>query len=379
MRPPKNIRTWIEIDRAAIAHNYRLFRSLIPKGTRLAAVVKSNAYGHYLVDFAKEVEKLGIDFLAVDSFVEGVRLREEGVRASILVLGYTLPDNFSEAARLNISLAVSSPAQLAFLEKKTFARMPKIHIKVDTGMHRQGFTKDDMPRVAAFLARNAKKPRVAVEGLFTHFAGAKNAAEDHTPAQIAEFREWIDAFTALDYFPMVHAAASGGTLLFPDAHFDMVRIGIGLYGIWPSDAIEKKLGKRIRLAPVLSWRTVISEVKELPRGAHIGYDRTEALKRKSRVAVCPIGYWHGFPRAHSSKGRVLVHGEYARVLGRVSMDMISIDVTNITGVRAGDVVTIVGADGKRRLRAEEVGREAPGSSAYEFVTRLNPLIKRVFV
>ena len=380
MRPPKGIRTWIEIDRAAIAKNVRLFRSLIPKTTKLAAVVKSNAYGHYLVDFAKEAEKLGVDFLAVDSFTEGMRLRKEGVRAPILVLAHTLPENLAEAARRNIDLSISSMPQLHYLERTHFYTPLSIHLKVDTGMHRQGFTLADMPQVLKFLERVRGRKDLRVVGLFTHFAGAKGKRNKlYTNHQIREFKKWIVAFHKAGYQPLVHAAASGGTLLFPESHFDMVRIGIGLYGIWPSEEAESQLGKKIQLAPVLSWRTVISETKDLPAGARIGYDGTEILKQKRRVAVCPIGYWHGYPRAHSSKGYVLVRGKRARVLGRVSMDMISIDITGIRGTKAGDVVTIVGKDGSERLRAEEVGTEAPGSSAYEFVTRLNPLIKRIFV
>lgn len=380
MRPPKGIRTWIEIDRAAIAKNMRLLRSLVPQGTKLAGVVKSNAYGHYLVGFAKELEKLGIDYLAVDSIVEGVRLRKDGVRRPILVLAHTLPENFAEAARRRIDLSVSSAPQFRYLEKTHFRTPLSVHVKVDTGMHRQGFTLADMPQVLAFLEHVRGRKDIRVAGLFTHFAGAKGKRNKlYTKQQVREFKKWVAAFRAAGFQPLLHAAASGGTLLFPESHFDMVRIGIALYGIWPSKEAESLLGKKIRLTPVLSWRTVISEVKDLPAGSRIGYDGTEILKRRRRVAVCPVGYWHGYPRAHSSKGFVLVRGKRAKVLGRVSMDMISIDVTGIRGAASGDVVTIIGTDGKERLRAEEVGAQAPGSSAYEFVTRLNPLIKRIFV
>lgn len=374
----RGLRTWIEIDRRAIAHNYRLIRSLIPKRTKLLGVVKSNAYGHYLHDFAKELERLGADFLGIDSFVEAAALRKEGIRSPILVLGHTLPENFAEAARKKISLAVSSFEQLRYLERAK--GLLRIHLKADTGMHRQGFALSDMSRVKKFLGKNLHSKRFALEGIFTHFAGAKGKDNGtYTRLQMREFKEWVAMARGLGYCPIVHAAASGGTLLFPESHFDMVRPGIALYGIWPSEEAEKKLSRRLRLRPVLSWRTVISEIKTLPKGERIGYDLTEKLKRPSVVAVCPIGYWHGFPRALSSIGYVLVRGKRAKVLGRVSMDMISVDITGIKGAEGGDVVTLIGRDGKETLRAEDIARSIPGSSSYELVTRLNPLIKRYFI
>jgi alanine racemase len=379
-RGGQRLRTWIEIDRRAIAHNYRLVRSLIPKSTKLAAVVKSNAYGHYLVDFARELERLGADYLAVDSIVEGIRLRKSGVRAPLLVLAYTLPENLTEAAKRKIDVAVSSFVQLERIRKKRFPAPLSLHIKTDTGMHRQGFLPEDIPRVMKILGALSKRKDIRIAGLFTHFAGAKGKRNAlYTRKQVREFRKWIAAFSKGGFAPLIHAAASGGTLLFPEAHYGMVRPGIVLYGIWPSDEAEKKLKRKLALAPVLSWKSIISETKRLPKGSKIGYDGTETLKRLSTVAICPVGYWHGFPRALSSKGHVLVRGKRAKVLGRVSMDMIAIDVTGIPGVRSGDVVTLIGKDGALRLRAEDIAKLIPGSSAYELLTRLNPLIKRIFV
>lgn len=380
MLQPKGMRTWIEIDRKAIARNYRLFRSLIPRTTKLMGVVKSNAYGHYLVDFSKELRKLGVDFLGVDSILEAVMLRKNGIRSPILVLGHTLPENFREAAQRNISIAISSPEQLSYLERTRQKNIPKVHIKTDTGMHRQGFSLPEMPGVRRFLEKNLETGHVQVEGVFTHFAGAKGKDNGiYTRRQLAEFKKWRETFEESGYEPVAHAGASGGTLLFSESHLGMVRIGIGMYGVYPSEEIEKKLGKKLRLAPVLSWRTVVSEVKKAPKGERIGYDLTETLKRDSTIAVCPIGYWHGFPRALSSVGQVLVRGKRAKVLGRVSMDMISVDVTGIEGARIGDTVTLIGRDRKETLRAEDIAKLMPGSSAYELLTRINPLIKRFFI
>lgn len=376
---PKGLRTWIEIDTKAIAHNYKFFRSLIPKKTKLLGVVKSNAYGHSHIDFSKELQKQGIDFLAVDSIVEGISLRTNGIRCPILVLGHTLDERLEDAVKHSIAVAVSSEEQLTQIKKKKFTKPLRIHIKIDSGLHRQGFIENDFPVVENFLEWNKKSNRVVVEGLFTHFAQGKDPASPrYTHMQLKVFTKWVERVKQLGYSPIIHAAATGPTLVFPNTHFDMVRIGIGMYGIWPDEKTRRSYKDKRALMPVLSWRTVISEVKLLPKGSRIGYDSTETLKQKSRVAVCPIGYWHGFTRAFSSKGQVLVNAKRAKVLGRVSMDMISIDVTGIKNVHVGSVVTLIGKDGRDRLTAEEVAETVNGSP-YELVTRLNPLIKRILV
>ncbi|TSC67067.1 MAG: alanine racemase [Parcubacteria group bacterium Gr01-1014_73] len=365
------LRTWIEVDCLAIEKNYKLFRSLIVPKTKLLAVVKSNAYGHGLVDFTKELERLGVDWFGVDSIVEGLALRREGIKTPILVLGYTLPDKFKEAAAHNISLTVSSFETLKVLQKSHFSKPLKIHIKVDTGMHRQGFLLKDLPKVL--------KSKVKPEGLYTHFAMAKNPAfPEYTKKQIAEFEKWRTAFKKIGLSPVCHAAATAGTMIFPEAHFDMVRIGIGLYGLWPAKEIELYFASRLTLTPVLSWKTIISEIKKLPKGAKIGYDCVETLQKDSRVAICPIGYWHGYPRALSGIGFVLIHGRRAKILGRVSMDMIAVDVSDITAAKVSDEVVLIGPQEKEKITVNELANLSD-TSHYEFVTRLNPLIKRIYL
>lgn len=371
------LRTWIEVDREAVAHNYRAFRSVISKRTKLLAVVKSNAYGHSLLDFSKEAERLGADFLGVDSVVEALALRKEGVRIPILVLGYTVREMIPEAAAADIALSISSFEGLAAARGANLSKPLKIHIKADTGMHRQGFLPADLPKALAELSAAGSK--LVAEGLYTHFAAAKNPAfPADTMRQIAEFRKWIDAFAAAGRAPIVHAAATAGTLLFPDAHFDMVRIGIGLYGLYPAREVKEYAKDRVNLRPALSWKAIIGELKDLPAGARIGYDFTETLPRPARAAVLPVGYWHGYPRSLSSIGRVLAGGKPARVLGRVSMDMIVVDVTGIPKLKVEDEVTLLGRAGEADASAETVAALAD-SSWYEILTRLNPLIKRFYV
>lgn len=385
MKTQKDLRTWIEISRSAIAHNYRTFRKLVGRKAMFLAVVKSNAYGHNLLEFAPVMANLGVDWLGVDSLVEARSVRAVGVKIPILVLGYTLPVFYNEARKSGVSITISSFPQLEQVLKlksgkpidKAEGKPLKIHIKVDTGMHRQGFQLEEAEKLLGIL-KKTKPDTFLVEGLYTHFAEAKDPrARDSTKRQIGEFQEWIKKFHTADFSPIVHAAATGGVLLYPEAHFDMVRIGIGCYGLWPSSEAEQFLGRRITLKPVLSWSAVVSEVKQVKKGERVGYDFTERLTRDTTTAVIPVGYWHGIPRLASSKGRMLLHGKTARILGRVSMDMIIVDVTDIPKVKAGDEVVLIGRSGKEEIKAGELAGFA-GTTHYEIVTRLNPLIKKFY-
>jgi alanine racemase len=368
------LRTWIELDRGALAHNIRLFRDLLPAGCQLMGVAKSNAYGHGLYDFVPAVETLGADWIGVDSIVEAATLRETGIKKPILVLGYTLPARMPEAARDGIRLTISSFESLAALGRSGVEGQVRVHIKIDTGLHRQGFLPEQVPELVSVLRRD--RPRLEVEGLYTHFAAAKDPDDKaYTRSQIEAFRAAAASFRAAGYKPLLHACATAGAFLFPEAHFDMVRVGIGLVGLWPSLMMKPAEAQSPDLRPVLSWRTILSEVKPLPAGSKIGYDLTETLERDSVVGVCPIGYWHGFPRALSRVGEVLVRGRRARVLGNVTMDMITIDLTDVPGAAVEDTVTVIGRDGEAEIAAYEPAERA-GQSYYEFLTRLNPLIQK---
>lgn len=390
------LRTWIEIDKKALRHNVGEFFRLIPQETRFMAVIKSNAYGHGLAlvanILAEESKKKGLvhrsfsegGWFGVDSIVEALRLRREGIINPILVLGFTLPTRMEDASREHIHISVSNFDALEFLA--SVRECPGFHLKLDTGMHRQGFLQKDIPRLITTL----KKKKIKPEGVFTHFASAKDAAyPTYTLAQLAEFKESIARLEEAGFSPFVrHAAATGGTLLFPEAHFDMVRVGMGLYGYWPSQESKhadvlrgsevSKNTKPLLLKPVLTWKTVVTEVKRIPKGSFVGYDLTEMTHRPTTIAVLPIGYWHGYDRGFSGIGEVLVGNARARVLGRVSMDMVVIDVTDIPSVRVGDEVVIIGKQGKEAVDAEDLGR-AVGTSPYEVLTRINPLIKRIIV
>ncbi|MBI5732228.1 MAG: alanine racemase [Candidatus Magasanikbacteria bacterium] len=376
LKKPSNLRTWIEIDISALKKNYQAFRRLIGQKSLLMAVVKSNAYGHGLIDFSLAVQKLGIDWLGVDSTSEALNLRKVGIKKPILVFGHTLPENLISAATKNISLTVSAWETLNCLQKlKKNAQPVKIHLKIDTGMHRQGFFVKDLPRVLLLIKKNRK---IILEGVYTHFAAAKNPAfPNQTLGQIKEFQKALKIINYFGFNPIRHAAATAGALLFPEARFDLTRIGIGLYGYWPSQEIKNHFKSKIKLFPILAWKTVIGERKKLSRGGGIGYGFSERVKPGTIIAVCPIGYWHGFPRSLSCLGSVLIRGKRAKILGRVSMDMIVADATKIKKARVGDEVIIIGQSGGEEITAEEIACQAQTTS-YEILTRINPLIKKFY-
>lgn len=373
------MRTWIEIDTKALRHNLQVFRAITTKTTMLGAIIKSNAYGHDLFQFAQALQKLDVDWIIVDSVVEALALRKDDIRKPLLVLGYTLPTRIREAIKHNISLTISNLGHLENairIARKN--RLPiKVHIKTDTGLSRQGFLMKDQKKIIEELENN--KRWVKVEGLYTHFSAAKDPSSTKSVyGQLEKFQTWIDAFKKHGFDPITHAAATAATLLFPDTHFDMVRIGIGMYGLWPSVETEKYLRNKISLRPILAWKTIVSEVKLFSKNTLVGYDETEKLSKDSMLAVCPIGYWHGYSRRLSNIGYVLIKGQRAKIMGRVSMDMIVVDVSSIPGVKEGSEVVLLGKRGRAEITLSEIATLI-GTSHYEIITCLNPLIKRLYI
>lgn len=365
------LRTWIEIDERAVYHNINEFRKIIKPSVKLMAIVKSNAYGHGLVDFTKTVENR-VDWFGVDSITEGLKLRQRGLKKPILVLGYTLPAMLEDAAKNDISLTASNFELINNVAK--LKNKPKIHIKIDSGMHRQGFFLEDLP----YVIRLFKLFKFSPEGIYTHLAAVKNHLYPFfSSKQIEVFKKADDLFKKAKFKNYLrHITASAGTILYPEAHFDMVRIGCGLYGMFIAKELESQA--KLNLKPVLTWKSIIGEIKGVPKNSYIGYDLTEKTMKTSKLAVIPIGYWHGFDRGFSNCGEVLIKSKRCRVLGRVSMDMIVIDVSNISDVKINDEVIILGNSGKEKISVEDMAIKI-NTINYEIVTRLNPLIKRFYI
>jgi alanine racemase len=371
------LRTWVEISQQALLSNYNYFRNLINSKCKMMAVVKSNAYGHGLIEYSKIVEKFGVDWFGVDSIVEAEKLRKEGINKPILVLGHTLLEKIPTAIKNNISLTVSDIDSLKKLKNIGINKYKlKVHLKIDTGMHRQGFFVSELPKVIKII--KSLNNFLIIEGVYTHFSCAHNPnLLSVTRSQIKEFKKALEILYQFGFKNLIkHAASTAGTIVFPESHFDLVRLGIGLYGLWPSKEVKIMFGEQLKLKPVLSWKTIIGQIKNLSCGCKIGYDLSETLKRDSKVAILPVGYWHGFPRHLSSIGWVLINGNKAKVLGRVSMDMIVVDVTDIKKIRNGDQVVLLGRSGKFINLADDLA-DLSNTINYEIITRINPLIKRI--
>ncbi|HEY5109019.1 MAG TPA: alanine racemase, partial [Acidimicrobiales bacterium] len=365
--------TWLEIDLAAVAHNVRLL-AVRASGAEVMVVLKADAYGHGAVQVAHTALRSGATDLGVACVPEARVLRRAGIRAPILVLGYTPGWQAREAVGLDLTLAVFDldTARAFGRAARALDSRVAVHVKVDTGMHRLGVHAD----VAADFVRGLGRVEgLEVAGLFTHFA----CADDPSPAGVAATDAQLEAFgrvvaelTATGERPaVVHAANSAGLLCRDDAAFDLVRPGIAVYGLPPGS--EVAMGD---LRPALSWKSQVAQVHDLGTGESVGYGHTWTATRPSRVATVPVGYADGLRRAPSTWHHVLVRGRRAPLVGRVSMDQISIDVTGIDGVRRGDEVVLIGSQGGDELPATRVA-EWLGTSPYEVVAEILARVPRV--
>lgn len=368
-----SLRTWVEVDEKAIEKNAKTLKSLLSDEVAMMAVVKSNAYGHGMIASARAAMNGGAEWLAVDEVTEALELRRAGIKLPVLVLGYTLPEFYTTAAQKKISITISSLDSLQKLAAMRLSKKLRIHLKFDTGLHRQGISEAQVQQ--AIRAISLPRFPAVIEGVYTHFAVMEDPMrEEYSKTQTRVFKDIVAKLNAKGFAPITHASASSGILFSKNFHFDMSRAGIALYGLWPSREIQL-WAKGTELVPALSWKTIITEIKLVPRGAKIGYDLTHETDRASRLAIIPVGYWHGLPRSLSNVGCVLVGGKRARIVGRISMDMTIIDVTDVPSVKQGDEVVLIGMQGKESLRAEEVAEKA-GTINYEIVTRINPLVLR---
>jgi alanine racemase len=375
--------TWIEVSRGAVRHNIALFRELLTPGTALMAVVKANAYGHGLEQVAAVCADAGVEMLGVHTAGEVAALRRSGIALPIMVMGYLTPTQIAQVVDPDVHVLLSSSEVLAALAahaRRLGVALP-VHVKVDTGTHRQGVDPVD----AAAIAESARAAGLAVAGVATHFANIEDTT-DHSYAylQLSRFRETVAAVNErVGPVRWVHAACSAAALLFREADFGMVRVGISLYGHWPSKEtylswLLEHGRDGVKLEPALTWHARVGQVKGVEAGAPIGYGLTYRTTRPSRIAVLPVGYAEGYPRALSSRGRVLLHGRTGRVAGRVCMNIVMVDVTDIPGVQGGDVATLIGRDGEERVTVEELGENA-GTINYEILARLSPTLPRVVV
>ncbi len=370
--PPGTV-TWAEVNLDAIAANVRSFCRFVGPQVQVIAVVKANAYGHGAVPVARAALRGGATRLAVHRLLEGVELRQAGIQAPILVMGYIPPDGADEVVRWGLTPTVTTREFAHTLSARAVAAgvTVPIHVKVDTGMGRFGLLPEE---VVPFVQALVSLPGIRLEGLFTHFCTADSADSSYMRTQ---FRRFVDVLEGLNgagiSVPLRHACNSAATMRFPEAHLDAVRPGIAIYGLDPSSEWEPVFPLR----PAMTLKSRVVRVRTVPAGWGIGYGRTYVPDRPTRVALLPVGYGDGYHRILSNRGAVLLHGRRAPVLGRVSMDQIVVDVSHIPQVQEGDVAVIFGRQGEAELRAEEVAAWAETIN-YEITTSILPRVVRIY-
>jgi alanine racemase len=375
MRP-----TWAEISLPALRHNYGVIRRRVGEAVTVCAVLKADAYGHGVVECARALEASGTGWFGVTTTEEGVRLRESGIRARILLMTGFWRGEQDDIVHYRLTPAVWDWWQVGVLESALVRRARQgdppfpVHVKVDTGMSRLGVPACYME---LFLSRLKAAPHIEMEGLFTHLASADQLQKDTTDLQVARFAEFEQAARAHGMHPrFVHVANSACVAARPGLWRNMVRPGIALHGyVRPQGHPE--LGE-LDLQPVLSWRTRIISLKEIGPGQAVGYGGTFVAKAPTKLAVLPVGYADGLDRRLSNKGRVIVRGRCAPLAGRISMDLSLVDVTSIAGVNVGDEVTLLGSQGDCSLTALDHARAA-GTITHDILCSIGSRVPRRYL
>jgi alanine racemase len=367
--------TWLEIDLSAIGNNTRLLKQLVGPQVQIMVSLKADAYGHGALKVARTVLHNGATMLGVATVTEAIPLHDAGIDAPILVYGYIPYWQMREAVRLGVTATLYSSESAKALSRAAQAldKTVKVHIKVDTGMGRLGIRHEQIDEIVALVREIIELPGIELEGIYTHFANADAEDPTHVRMQLARFQHVLSVLTAQGLRPpLVHAANSAATVALPEAHFDMIRPGIAVYGLHPSPFVRLPEGFRAALA----FKTQISQVKWIPAGECISYGCTYITERPTKTAVLPVGYADGFRRSPRNWGSVLIHGQEAPILGRVCMDQCVVDVTHIPEARMGDEVVLIGRQGNASLTAEQIA-ERLGSLHCEVTSEILARVPRV--
>ena len=369
-------RVHADIDLDAICHNMEEMHRLTDPNTKLMAVIKTDGYGHGAIPIARELE--AVDYVygyAVATEEEALALRADGIGKPVLILGYTFPEQYEALLQARITPAIFT-LESARLLSETAERLnttAHVHIKLDTGMGRVGFLVSE--ESADVIAQIAKLPHIMIEGMFTHFARADETDKTSANRQLSDFLHMADMLEKRGvHVPLKHCSNSAGILDLPQANLDIARAGITLYGLHPSEEVHLE---RMDMKPAMSLKSQVVHVKTLPAGYGISYGGTYVTETERRIATIPVGYGDGYARSLSNKGDVLIRGRRAPICGRICMDQFMVDVTDIPEVCVGDVVTLIGTDGREQITMEELG-EKSGRFNYEFACDLGKRIPRIF-
>lgn len=367
-------RTYAKIDLDAIEHNILEVKKRIEKGVKVLAVIKADGYGHGATVLG-EFLKNQVDYYGVATIEEAIELRDNGIELPILILGYTSPSQYVELVKNDITQTIYSLEMAKEISRnaKICGKDAKIHIALDTGMTRIGLEPNEAGIIE--LQKILSLSNVVVEGLFTHFSCADETDKAYSKLQMERYDNFMNLLDERSInIPIKHICNSAGIMEFDHHRFDMVRAGIITYGLYPSEEVNKSA---IELKPALEWKAHVVNVKTVDEGCGVSYGKTYITKGKTKIATISIGYADGYPRALSSKGRVLISGEYAPIIGRVCMDQMMVDVTHIDNVEIENEVILVGKDKDKSISVEELAYLA-GSFNYEFVCGICKRVKRIY-
>lgn len=369
-------RVTAEIDLDAVAYNIKNIRKKVKKETMIMGVVKADAYGHGAVEVSKVLLYNGADWLGVAMIDEAVQLRKNNIMVPILILGYTPEAEIEDVVRYDIIQTVFSyeMAKMVSDAAVKLGKTAKIHIKVDTGMGRIGFIPEE--NIGDEVLKISKLPNIEINGIFTHFSTSDEKDKTFTKLQYDRFKYAIDEIEKKGIkLSVKHCANSAAIMDFDDLGFNMVRAGIILYGMYPSDEVIKE---NLSLKPVMSIKTHISYVKKVSKNIPVSYGRTYYTDKESVIATVPVGYADGYIRKMQNGGRVIVNGHYANIVGRVCMDQFMIDITDVPDVSSGDEVILMGSDGKLSITAEEIAHVLDTIN-YEVVCMIGKRVPREYI
>lgn len=366
-------RAWIELDRKSLHQNVNALKSLLPQGCELMPVVKANAYGHGAIPVSKELNLLGIQSFCVSTISEGIELRRNGIKGEILILGYTYPKQFPLLRKYNLTQTVIDHLYAQLLN--SYGKMLKVHIKIDTGMHRFGEHFEEIDKICEIFNCN----HLDIKGIYTHLCCAETKTEPDikfTMTQATAFNHVITTLRERDYsYGKTHLLASYGLYRYPELAGDYVRIGAALYGVLVTRTDFENYP--VKLHPVLSIKARVALTKDLYAGEAAGYGLQYAAKNNCKIAVLSIGYADGIPRALScGRGEVLINGYKALIVGRICMNQMLIDITNIPEVKSGDIAVIIGKSGQNQITVYDLA-EASGISTYELLSHLEGSLQRI--
>lgn len=358
----------------AIGHNIAEVRKNVGSDVKICAVIKADAYGHGAVAVGRYLES-AVEYFAVATVDEAIELREAGIQLPIIILSYVSPSRYDEVVRYDVTQTVYSFETAEQLAKaaKALGKTAKAHVALDTGMSRIGFAVNE--RSADDIRRISRLESLELEGMFTHFSCADMYDKSYSRMQMERYDHMCDMLDERNVvIPIKHICNSAGIMEFDSHRFQMVRSGIITYGLYPSEEVDKTA---LDLKPAMSFRSHVVNVHTAEAGIGVSYGATFVTKEPMRIATVSVGYADGYPRALSNKGRVLIHGQFAPVLGRVCMDQIMVDVSHIDNVQVEDVVTLFGRDGENFIPVEEPA-DASASFNYEFVCSLSRRVTRVY-